>query len=91
MITRSVWHYHSAVSPNMWRGLIPLSVIELVLIVLFIMFDSASIGFILGLSASQEIKMIWMLVFVAAVGQGFAMRHIIERVCERRKGQRGER
>ena len=74
----------------MWRGLIPLSLVELALIALCIMFDSASVGFILGLRATPEIKMIWMLAFVAAVGQGFAMRHIVERVCERRKGQHGE-
>lgn len=71
----------------MWRGLIPLSIVELVLIALCVMFDSASAGFIIGLRASIEVKMIWMVVFLAAVGQGFAMRHIIQRVADRRKGQ----
>lgn len=74
----------------MWRRLIPLSLVELALIALCVMFDSTSVGFILGLRATPEIKMIWVLAFVAAVGQGFAMRHIVERVCERRKGQHSE-
>lgn len=74
----------------MRRGLIPLSIIELALIALCVMFDSASVGFIVGLHASVEIKMIWMIAFLAAIGQGFAMRHIIQRVNDRRRGQKHE-
>ena len=67
----------------MLRRLIPLTISESLLITMMIMFSTVCVSFIFGLNTTLEIKCVWLGIYVASIGQGYAIRHILENLHDR--------